>query len=177
MTTMEMTETGEMTETYTYTARNADDPDRMVTFTLANGHVHLNLSGVMEQVSKISAADEKGAEAREQLQKQMQPAAMKVAETLSGPIEVGDVEAHLDGERLKLWAWQRVGGLRLAPMAVKIGRVDNVEAAEAFVEELDERKTSAAHAGKFFGPLDYWLGWAALLVAVIALLRWPGRRN
>ncbi|MDX1686462.1 MAG: hypothetical protein R3248_00630 [Candidatus Promineifilaceae bacterium] len=166
-----------MQDTYTYTARSAADPDRIVTFTLANGHMMLNLTGVMEQLSEVVSADEKAATVKEQVKKQVKPSVMKGIEQLSGPVHVRDVAADLKNERLVVRAWQRAGGLRLAPMVIGIDRVDNVEAAEAFVEELDARRNSVQSAGKFAGPLDYWFGWAALFLALIVLLRWPSKKR
>ena len=165
----------EMKDTYTYTARSAADPDRVVTFTLVNGHMMLNLTGVMDQLSEVVTADEKATTVKEQMKKQIGPSMMKGIEQLSGPVHVRDVAADLVEGRLVVRAWQRAGGLRLAPMVIGIDRVDNVEAAEAFVEELDTRQNSVQSAGKFAGPLDYWFGWAALFL--IVLLRWPAKRR
>lgn len=166
-----------MQDTYTYTARSADDPDRMVTFTLANGHMMLNLTGVLDRLSEVTSAEEKAAAIREQLKKQATPSVMKGIEQLSGPVHVRDVAADLDDGRLTVRAWQRAGGLRLAPMVIGIDHVDNVEAASAFVQELDARQEGAASAGKFAGPLDYWFGWAVLLLALIVLVRWPSKKQ
>ena len=58
-----------------------------------------------------------------------------------------------------------------------MGQIDNVDAAKAFEEELIRRKESASHIGKFFGPLDYWIGWAGLVLLVGVLIRWPGKRD
>ena len=167
----------EMQDTYTYTARSADDPDRVVTFTLANGHMMLNLTGVEDRLSDLATAEEKAATVREQMKKQAAPSVMKGLEQLSGPVHVRDVAADLDDEKLTVRAWQRAGGLRLAPMVIGIDHVDNVEAAEAFVQELDSRQDSIPSAGKFTGPLDYWFGWAALVLALVVLLRWPAKKG
>jgi len=166
-----------MKDTYTYTARSAADPDRVVTFTLANGHMMLNLTGVVDRLSEVVTADEKVATVKEQVKKQVGPSMAKGIEQLSGPVHVRDVAADLKDERLIVRTWQRAGGLRLAPMVIGIDRVDNVEAAEAFVEELGTRQDSTESAGKFAGPLDYWFGWAALVLALILLLRWPAKRG
>lgn len=166
-----------MQDTYTYTARSAEDPDRVVTFTLANGHMMLNLTGVEDRLSDLATAEEKVATVKEQMKKQATPSLMKGLEQLSGPVHVRDVAADLDEEKLTVRAWQRAGGLRLAPMVIGVDRVDNVEAAEAFVDELDARQQSAQSAGKFAGPLDYWFGWVALLLALIVLIRWPAKQR
>lgn len=167
----------ERQDTYTYTARSAADPDRVVTFTLSNGHMMLNLTGVMDSLSEVATAEEKAATVKEQVKKQVGPSMMKGIEQLSGPLHVRDIAADLKNEKLVVKAWQRAGGLRLAPMVIGIEDVDNVDAAEAFVEELGARQERTASAGKFAGPLDYWFGWAALLFALIFLLRWPAKRS
>lgn len=166
-----------MQDTYTYTARSADDPDRVVTFTLTNGHMMLNLTGVMDRLSEVATADEKATTVKEQVKKQATPSVMKGLEQLSGPVHVRDVAADLDEEKLTIRAWQRAGGLRLAPMVIGVDHVDNVEAAAAFVDELDARQQNAQSAGKFAGPLDYWFGWVALLVGLIVLIRWPAKQR
>jgi len=74
--------------TYTYTARNANNPDKVVTFTLDNSHMRVNLTGILDQTSKISAADDKKAEIQNQLSMQAMPAALKLAENISGPFTV-----------------------------------------------------------------------------------------
>jgi hypothetical protein len=164
-------------ETYTYTARNMNDPANVVTFTLYNNHLRVNLTGVLEQAGTVAQAEEKPAEVGRQLSTQAKPAVMKMIESLSGPAHVSDVRASLEDERLKVTLWQRVAGLRLAPVLFNMGKIDNLDAAEAFVAELNQRRETAPHAGRLFGPLDYWAGWAGLLIMVGFLLRWPGRRD
>jgi hypothetical protein len=170
-----------MADTYTYTARNADNPDKVVTFTLYGNYLRVNLTGVLEKIGKISASDEKTEQVKEQLKADVQPTAMKVVENISGPFHVSDVTSNLvisdDDVSLKVGAWQRVGGLRLAPLWINVGWVDNPEAAEAFVSELEARKAAAEHPGKFFGPLDYWAGWAIVGFLVSVLFRWPRRKS
>lgn len=172
-----MDEKGEtnVVETYTYTARNADDPDQVLTLSLENNHLHFYLTGVLRKVEQVSQADDKLDEAKQQLKSQVKPGLLKVAEGLSGPFHINDVAAHFNGEQFQLNAWQRLAGLRLAPLWINMGRVDNSDAAEAFVSELEERQASASHPGRFFGPLDYWLGWAAVFFVLVVLFRWPRR--
>jgi hypothetical protein len=73
--------------------------------------------------------------------------------------------------------WQRLGGLRLAPIMFNMGKIDNEAAAEAFVKELEKRKAEEEHAGKFFGPLDYWFGWLGIVFLIGFLIRWPQRKK
>jgi hypothetical protein len=164
-------------ETYTYTARNVNDPDRVVTFTLYDGHMKVNLTGLFDQASTVRQAEEKTTELKQQISTQAKPAAMKLAEEYSGPVHVSDVQANLSNENLQVTLWQRLGGLRLVPILFNMGKIDNEDAAEAFVEELKVRQKETAHAGKFFGPLDYWIGWLGLALVIGLLIRWPRREE
>lgn len=167
-----------MAATYTYTARNAYDPEKVVTFTLYDGHLRVNLTGLLEDLGKVTAAEDKTEEAKHQIRTQAGPTALKLVENLSGPIHVQDARASLDEEeRLRVFAWKRLGGLRLAPIVVNAGRVDNPEAAEAFVEELETRSASTEPVNRFIGPLDYWIGWAGMLIGLFFLFRWPQRQD
>lgn len=159
-------------ETYTYTARSADDPSNVVTFTLYDLRMQVNLTGVLDQVSTLAGAEAKPEAIQRAISTQFKPAMTKILENLSAPVHLSDVEARFQGEQLKITLWQRVKGLRLAPILFKIQRVDNPDAAEAFVNELNQRKSTIPHAGRFAGPLDYWLGWIGLLLVVVSLLRW-----
>jgi hypothetical protein len=173
-----MTEEKENLETtYTYTARNIQDPSKVVTFTLFNEHMRVNLTGLLDQAREISGAEEKPDEIKRQVSSQAKPAAMKLVENVSGPVHVNDVHLNLQGDRLNVTLWQRLAGLRLAPVQFNMGQVDNVDSAQAFKKELNQRKGSASHGGKFFGPLDYWLGWAGLFLLIGILIRWPGKRE
>jgi hypothetical protein len=50
-----------------------------------------------------------------------------------------------------------------------MGRVDNPEATQAFVEELEQRKASVAHSSRVPTWLDYWASWLLLGSLVILL--------
>jgi hypothetical protein len=163
--------------TYTYTARSIEDPNKVVTFTLFNEHMRINLTGVLEGASSISAAEDKPSEIKEQISSQAKPATVKLVENVSGPVHISDVDAKLEADEFRISLWQRLAGLRLAPVVFDMGQIDNLDAAEAFVDQLYQRKDTASHRGKFFGPLDYWLGWAGLAVLTGLLIRWPGKRN
>jgi hypothetical protein len=166
-----------MVDTYTYTARNVENPDVAVTFTLEDDYLRLSLTGLLEQAGKVSESDEKLAEIKNQFKAQAMPGTMKLIETVSGPIHVSDVSVRSNNQYLVLNAWQRVGGLRLIPLKINMGQIDNPAAAEAFVAELKARKYETSHAGRFFGPLDYWIGWAALIFVAALLIRWPRHRD
>jgi len=159
-------------KTYTYTARNIADPDKVVTFTLYDGHMRVNLTGLLDQARTVSSADEKSGELKRQVSLQARPALLKLKEGVSGPVHINDINARMDDDRLQVTMWPRVAGLRLAPVQLKMGQVDNEEAAEAFVDELEQRKeTTESDDRKFFGPLDYWVGWAGLMMVIGIFIR------
>lgn len=164
-------------KTYTYTARSINNPSNVVTFTLYNNHLRINLTGVVEQAGTVAQAEEKSAEVKTQISTQAKPAVMKLVENLAGPTHINDVNTHLEGDKLKVILWQRTAGLRLAPVIFNMKKVDNIEAAEAFVNEVDQRKTYSSNSGRLWGPLDYWIGWAGLLVTMGIFLRWLRQRN
>ena len=170
-----MTENNETT--YTYTARNAIDPNKVVTFTLINEHMRVNLTGFLDQAGEISDAEDKHDEIKRQISTQAKPTAMKLVENVTGPVHVNDVNMNLVGDEMKVTLWQRLAGLRLAPIQFNMGQVDNVDSAKAFEEELSSRQETATYGGKFFGPLDYWLGWAGLALLIGFLVRWPGKKD
>ena len=161
--------------TYTYTARNINDPNNVVTFTLDDGHMRVNLTGVLDQANTVASAEEKPGELAHQAALQVKPALMKLKEDVSGPVHISDIKASLKGNQFMVTAWPRFGGLRLAPVRFNMGPVDNQDAAEAFVDELKQRKETKSDNRKFFGPLDYWIGWAGLLLLIGWLIRRPKR--
>lgn len=156
--------------TYTYTARSADDPDVVVTFTLDDHHMRVDLGAALEHVGRaLIPEEEEGEEARKsRLQPVLKPLAVSLIEQKTKPFHISDIDASAKGEGLRLAAWVRVGGLRLAPVMFAMKRVDNPEAAHAFVEELDRRKASAEPRQKLRGPFDYWASW--FLVGFFAAL-------
>lgn len=167
----------EFHDTYTFTARDGQNPNKAITLTLSDEHAHVNLTGVLDSVGGIAGADDRRAEMGAQVAAQAAPAVMKLAESISGPVPLFDLHADLQDDAFQVTAWQRAAGLRLAPMKVNISHVDNPEAAEAFIQELEQRKAAAHNPGFFSGPLDYWLGWAALAVGIGALIVWPRKHS
>lgn len=159
-------------KTYTFTARNVSNPDKVVTFTLYDGHMRVNLTGLLDQTKTVAGAEEKSEELKQQFSTHAKPALLKLKEGVSGPIHVSDVKARMDDDQFHVTLWPRVAGLRLAPVQLDMGQVDNEDAAEAFVDELRQRKeTTKSDARKFFGPLDYWIGWAGLILAIGLFIR------
>jgi hypothetical protein len=165
-----------MKDTYTYTARNVDNPEAVVTFTLENDHLRLSLPELLEKVTQVAQAGERAHEAARQLKSQLKPGTLKAIEGALGPVHVNDTSVWLTAQQLKVLLWQRLAGLRIVPMWLNLGRVDNPEAAAAFVNEVRQRKGAAPHPGRFSGPLDYWAGWAGLLLVIALLIRWSRNR-
>jgi len=164
-------------DTYTYTARSMRNPNSVITITLIDHRLHIDLPELLDKLGEIASSDKKLNKVEEQVKTQIQPTVLKVAETISGPIYLSDVRAFLNDNDLAITAWKRVGGLRLAPLKLKIHEVDNVEAAEAFISTLEERKASSPDISRFVGPLDYWIGWIGLFATILAMLRWPRKSS
>lgn len=164
-------------ETYTYTARDANNPEKVITLTMVDDHVQVQLTGLLDTFGNVMQAEEKTSAAGREFSSQAATTALKLAEGIGGPVQVNDLNAGLKEDNLTITAWRRAGGLRLAPMRINIERVDNPEAAQAFINKLEERQHQAEHPGKFAGPLDYWLGWAGIALAVGALLIWPRKSS
>jgi hypothetical protein len=161
-----------MEDTYTYIARNADDPARAVTFTLHDHSVSVGLGAPLEHVER---ALEPEGEVRPQLW--LKPLAVSLLERSTRPFHVTDVDARAVDDWLRVTAWLCAGGLRLAPISLTRGRVDNPEAASAFVEELNRRKESMSGPPAVLGILDYWATWFLVSLLMISLLGiWRRRR-
>jgi hypothetical protein len=167
----------ELQDTYTFTARSVVNPDAIVTFTLTDHSLRVNLTGMVEKMEKVLVSEDKPSEVRHQVISQIQPAAVKFLQGSFEAIPLDDVNAKFDGDRLMVNTWKRVGGLRLAPLMISIQEVDNPDATEAFVNELNDRKSTARHLSRFVGPLDYWIGWVGLLFGLLFLLRWSSRQK
>jgi hypothetical protein len=116
------------------------------------------------------------AEGETRIQPWVKPAAVSVMGRVAHPFNVSDVDVNVQDDRLQVISWVRTTGLRLAPVVFLMEQVDNPEAAHAFEREVEERKATAAHPGKFRGPLDYWAGWF-LVGLVISVLLWIGLRR
>jgi hypothetical protein len=159
--------------TYTYTARNKQKPDNVVTFTIFENHMKVNLTGLIDQISGIAEKEDREMAAKSFLSTQSGTAIYKAVERLSGPVHINDVPPHLEDGAFKLTFWKRIAGLRVAPITISIGSVDNPEAAAQFIETLLDRQDQAEDPGVFAGPLDYWVTWVGLLVGLIVLIKWP----
>jgi hypothetical protein len=190
-----------MENTFTYTARSRENPERIVTFTLYDHHLSVDLGGVIEHVDRVlrhepegeqadGPAKEEEQEGAEELEAGeahtssrrgpslavIKPAAVSALERGTGPFHVRDVAADADGDSFRVTTWIRAGGLRAAPVQFSWRSVDNPEGARAFAEELRHRQHAASHPGRFPGPMDYWLSWLLLGGLALALF-WPRGRG
>jgi len=163
--------------TYTYTARNKDKPNRVMTFTIFEDYLKVNLTGLVDQVSEVVDEEDRQAAVKEFLTTQSGTAFYKAMERLSGPVHINDVSPYYEEGQLKLTFWKRVVGLRFAPIILSMGNVDNPEAAGQFIDTLMDRQNQADTPGIFAGPLDYWATWIAMLIGVIALIKWPRKKK
>lgn len=179
-----------MAKTYTYTARSADNPERVVTFTLRDSRMSVGAGAPMEQVEAaielgrgLEAPEEEGAEegrevevARAERPKLwLRPVAVSLVERGTQPVHVDDVVAKLHDDWLTVKAWFRAGGLRVVPIKLIDGRVDNPVAAGDFVEEVQERKTVTGFNP--LGLLDYWATWVGLSLVALILLQSSRRKG
>ncbi|MGD1993726.1 MAG: hypothetical protein PVI59_11085 [Anaerolineae bacterium] len=162
-----------MENTYTYTARSAVNPENVVTFTLHDSWMSVGPGAPVEQVERVlksesQAGEKAGLDVTHRLW--LKPLAISLLERGTRPFHIVDVDASLEDGRLNVRAWLRTGGLRLFPISLITGRVDNPEAAQAFIHEVDRRQTKAGRPGILFGWLDYWATWLITGVALIWLL-------
>jgi hypothetical protein len=169
------------TNTFTFTARSAEDPDKTATYTLHDGHVSIAFGqAFLEQVESAfeAIADD---ESESVLAKLIKPAATGSMQQVMRPIPLEDFDASTGGDNLHTVAWIRARGLRLAPILMRWQQVDNPPAARAFVEELQARKESLDIRDGWRAPADYWITWVVggLLIVVMPLigLRWLRSRE
>jgi len=170
-----------MENTYTYTARNADNPEQVVIFTLHDHALSVGIGAPLEHVERViraKTAEETEAESEHVVQPWLKPMAISMVERATRPFDVDDVDARSADDWLQVRAWFRAGGLRLTSVTLIEGRVDNPEAAQAFVQELDERKAPVTSLARLLGPLDYWATWfMAGFLMVVLLETWRRGRG
>lgn len=163
--------------TYTYTARNKENPDRVLTFTIIEDHLKVNLTGLVDQLSDVDKGEDQKTAVKNFLTTQSGTAIYKAMERLSGPVHVSDVNPQYKEGKFRLTFWKRLAGLRFAPITIVMGSVDNPEAAEQFINTLIERQNQTESPGYFAGPLDYWATWIGILIGLIVLIKWPRQRE
>jgi hypothetical protein len=159
--------------TFTYTARSADNPDKMAMFTLHNGSVSIQLgNALLEQVEEAYESFRVGDDRT--LSTWIKPLATGSLQQLLEPIPLKDFDAELKDDTLQTTAWLRAGGLRLAPVMMNWKQVDNPAGAEAFMEALDARKQETSAKRRLPNPFDYWAGWvvAGIVSLVLPLVMW-----
>lgn len=155
--------------TFTFTARSSDDPDKTATFTLNNGTVSVELgNALVEQVSKAveSFGDE---ELTGRISSWVKPAAIGTLQQTIKPIPLSDFDAEMNEDALQMTAWIRTRGLRLAPIMMTWQDVDNPQGAEAFVAEVQDRKEAIADNKAVPDPMDYWASWLVIGLIILAL--------
>jgi hypothetical protein len=166
-----------MESTYTYTARSAENPERVVTFTFYDHHMIVDVGAPIEHAERALQARQTEDEEEYEVQPWLKPMAVSAIERSTSPFDVSDVYADVDEGHLGVTAWVRAGGLRLAPVTFDMARVDNVDAAQAFVRQLEERKSDGQGSERLPGLLDYWATWFVGAFSTVALLgAWLRRR-
>lgn len=169
-----------MENTYTYTARSIENPEQVVTFTLQDHHMSVGVGAPLDQIEtvlqQVDAGEESGRESSANLW--LRPLAVSLLERGVGPFRVADVNASAAEDWLRVNAWYRAGGLALAPVTLVNGRVDNPQAAQAFVEELEERKSEGNRALGLLNVLDYWFTWILAGALMFGLFQvWRRKAN
>lgn len=161
-----------MENTYTYTARSIEDPEKVVILTLKDHHMSVGSGAPLEQIEAVlEQMDNTEEEFRQEAEGRLwlKPLAISLLERGVGPFRVADVSAAVEDDWLRVNAWYRAGGLALAPITLVNGRVDNPQAAYAFVEELDRRKEEESGALGRLNVLDYWFTWILAAVLLFGL--------
>ena len=162
-----------MKNTYTYTARSVHHPEKVVTFTLYGDRMSVGIGVPLEQAARVTEAIqvEEGEQEAAEMEPQLwlKPVAVALVERSTTPFRVVDVDASADEDGLFVRGWVRVGGLRLAPITLISGAVDNPDAAQAFVAELDRRKAARSKGPMFLQLLDFWATWFVLGGVMIGL--------
>ena len=169
-----------MENTYTYTARSIENPEQVVTFTLQDHHMSVGVGAPLDQIEtvlqQVDAGEESGRESSANLW--LRPLAVSLLERGVGPFRVADVNASAAEDWLRVNAWYRAGGLALAPVTLVNGRVDNPQAAQAFVEELEERKSEGNRVLGLLNVLDYWFTWILAGALMFGLFQvWRRKAN
>ncbi len=164
-----------MQNTYTYTARNADHPEKVVTFTLHDHQMSVGVGAPLEQieaaVARMTGGEEE--EPSEEAQLWLKPLAIALVERGTGPFDIADIDAEVEDDVFTIRGWVRVAGLRGGAITLMAGRVDNPIAARAFVDELHVRKDELA--GPVL-PFDYWLTWFGMFTSLVLFFVFWRRR-
>lgn len=163
-----------MENTYTYTARSVEDPEKVVTFTLHDDRISVDIGTPIEQIARTLAdvtedVEEEEREPEKHAKVWLKPLAVSLVERGTAPLRITDVDAYVDEDHLSLKSWVRLAGLRLAPITLMAGRIDNPAAAAAFVAEVNTRKEELAGGLPFFNILKYWITWLGAALSITGL--------
>lgn len=171
-----------MENTYTYTARNVEDPEKVVTFTLHEDRMLVDIGAPVEQIARtvtdVTEDDEEEHAPEKRAKVWLKPLAISLIERGTAPLRITDVDAHVDEDHLWLKSWVRLNGLRLVPITLMAGRIDNPAAAVAFVDEVNARKEAFATGWPLFNVLNYWVTWLGAALSMMALfIFWQHRTS
>lgn len=143
-----------MAKTYTYTARQATQPELLITFTLSQNYLLIEAGG-LDQTAAAAAAD---LAALDRL-----GAGSKIFTILkSSPrpqLDLVNVDVGIEKDCLRLMAWLRSAERRWLPLTLVLEHVDNPEAARAFVKELNRCKTVLLQQERFAEWLSAKAAW------------------
>jgi hypothetical protein len=166
-----------MENTYTYTARSAENPEHVVTFTLYGDRMSVGVGTPLEKIEQtIEAVSDEEVQEEADLKLWIKPMAVSLVERGTAPFRIADVDADVVEDYLSVRGWIRTGGLRLAPITITEGRVDNPDAARAFVDEIEERKVEAGGPLMPFALFDYWATWIATGIFFLGLFKFWRQR-
>jgi hypothetical protein len=132
--------------TYTYTARSTDHPERVVTFTLYDHSMSVEVGAPLGHIERALQPETGEIQAEVEAEHEalshawLKPMAVSLLQRGTRPFNVADIDAKAEDEGLRATAWVKTGGLRFAPITFSWERVDNPKGAGAFVEELRKRK-------------------------------------
>jgi hypothetical protein len=148
-----------MAKTYTYTARSADDPAQVITFTLYNHALSIG-PGTPEQISpKLWSTAPKAGPGVDNLPAAWLKTVALLKESNCDRITLMDTETSIVKDSLRLVIWSRSHKRHWSPITIVMEHVDNLDAARAFVKELNRRKISARRRERFFGFLGARIAW------------------
>jgi len=156
--------------TYTYTARSVKDINKAIILTISEDKLMIDLAGLFDKVSELSSGGDRGEIIKDVLSSQSETVLLKVMEKLSEPVHLKDVSVDFEDEDLNIIFWKRLGGLRLAPIVISMGEVDNPEATLAFIETVRSRQATLEKPGMFQGPLDYWATWGLMAIGTLVFI-------
>ena len=131
-----------MQNTYTYTARSVDHPEKVVTFTLHDRQMSVGVGAPLEQieaaVAKVTGSEEESAEGT---QLWLKPLAIALVERGTGPFDIADIDAEVEDDVLTIRGRVRVAGLRGGAITLMGG-------ASTIRPPLAPSSTNSKHASK-----------------------------